>query len=210
MLVSVRRVLRPQHQVGPRRAAVLDPPGQHHRLPHVVVQHLLGAALEVQRRDRAGRPGSPRSSRCGRRGRRARGAHRAAGRRRGRRPATATTTGTTTRAPVGRRRPGRRPRTAHGGGEPGPGDRDHEGHQRRSAERGEPPQRRVGLAEREPAPREPAERQPVTQRLLQHPRRADPQRRTRAAAASTGSTAPSTAKNAANASARISHGTGPT
>ena len=58
--------------------------------------------------------------------------------------------------------------------EPAAGQRHGEGDQRRTAERGEPAQRRGGLAERQPAPREPAERHPVAQRLLQHPRGSRP------------------------------------
>ena len=50
-----------------------------------------------------------------------------------------------------------------------PATRDGERDQRRAAERGQPQQRGVALAEREPPPREPAERGPVAQRLLRRP-----------------------------------------
>ena len=107
---------------------------------------------------------------------------------------------------AGRRRSGRSGRST-AAASAAAGHRDDEGHQRRAAQRGEPAQRRLGLAERQPSPRESAERQPVAQELLQHPRGRDPQRRGRADAARPAAARPA-GEERGRRRARISHGTG--
>ena len=163
--VEVAGVLRPDDQVGSRRAARPDGGGQREGGVDVVAQH--GGAL--------GEGGQPQARHVALDQRDAGGGP-VGGRRHGERPAEDRQR--QHRSPATPRRDGRGTSAASSDAEQGDG----EGHQRHAAEGGQRREERVGRAGREPAPGEPAEGQPVAQRLLADPQRGGPDRPARQSA----------------------------